>query len=175
MASEPIMKLEIPLAILSVALVACSVGSFPEQSPSPSPGSSPISSPTGEVTHELTPAPTAGSTFPPDLILVGGIRQPTADDVAGAISADEAIARATRQGYAYPDPSAFLVLLTTSATDSQDRPISNRLVWIVRWDGLEFGGPIPTGADPSEVEPFRRQFVVIDATTGRFLFAKATS
>lgn len=120
-------------------------------------------------------APLVGpsAALPADVEHLGEVRLATADESAGTISAASAIEAAVSEGgYDYPDPQAFLVVLT----DSPSNPGGDALVpygvpvWLVRWDNVDMEWPAPSiGMSPTV---YRYLYVMVDAHSGAVLDAR---
>ncbi len=164
--------------LLAVPLLmgACQIGSesgspIPTPSSTASAGATATAKPVPSETPSRAPTATTVA-LPPDVDSVGTARVATATESAEAISRSEAIAAATDQGYSWPDPEAFLVVMTSPTTDSSDEPIVDRLVWLLRWEELMIPFPRPSrlaGTYPPE-QP-STVFVLLDGHDGEFLFA----
>jgi len=108
----------------------------------------------------------SGSDLPADTSRLGTIRSATAGEESGAISEAAAMRAATEAGYDYPNRSAYLVVVTPNAPGSSV-DINDRLVWLIRSEGIEIQAPATPGA--SRTEPFHFAYVLIDAHTGEHL------
>ncbi len=162
------------VAITCVFLAACNAQSgatSPTASGSPPPASASV------ATYQLnavrpSSAESPASSVPLDVLRLGSVSLATPVQAAGAISQEEAISRAANDGYAWPNPDSYLVVMTRASTTADDQPMSNRLVWLLRWDDLnvEFPAPHPASGSPS-THPYRYGYVYVDALTGDVLGA----
>ncbi len=124
--------------------------------------------PTGSATR-ATVLPSSDA-LPADVYRLGAVRLATDAEAVGALTSAEALARSIDEGYSWPNPSLYLVVITRDVLDSADKPITNRLAWLIRSDDLNVDAPHPAGASGT-FQPFRYGYVLIDARTGRFLVA----
>lgn len=112
-----------------------------------------------------SPTPTQAF-LPEEFYALGQIRLTSAEEASRAISEAAAMGAASPNGEGWPDPEAYLVVMTLDGTIGTADPIIDRLVWLVHWKGLS-GGPVPTGAD--EPLPYTRMYVFLDGETGDYL------
>jgi hypothetical protein len=99
----------------------------------------------------------------------GSFTPASSEDSAGTISEASALRAASNAGYDFPNRTAYLVLATPSGIGSGAPAMSDRLVWLVRAEGLEIRGPVPTGG--GEPVPYHFAYVLVDARTGEVLMA----
>jgi hypothetical protein len=57
--------------------------------------------------------------------------------------------------------------MTVASSIGTENPIMDRLIWLVRWEGMEISGPMPSGGD--EPLPYTRVYSFIDGATGEYL------
>jgi hypothetical protein len=109
-----------------------------------------------------TPAP------PDDLSILGTVRAPSEDQARSAISSEQALSVAAKQGYRWPDPKAYLVVLTSPYV-----LVENNLVWVVRFTGIHWEKPAPPRADGGQrgVTVYERAYVLVDGNGASFLNA----
>ncbi|HZD21847.1 MAG TPA: hypothetical protein VE569_00350 [Acidimicrobiia bacterium] len=116
--------------------------------------------------------------IPPD-VAAAGLRA-TPVTVEGTISAEAALgihSRETRESYAGGSVDAFLVSLTDVSTLRSDRPVRDRVVWLIRYADLSipYSGPLTADGTPAEGGTITHAYVVVDAFTGELLYTMETA
>jgi hypothetical protein len=121
-----------------------------------------------------TPVPGTPAALPEDMSRIGTLRPATASEALGAVSESQALQTANDEGYRWADPTLFLVM--ASNTRGPGLPDPERLLWIVRWSGLDMGAPAPATAPGASSDPkaptrppLTRTYVLIDAKSGEFV------
>jgi hypothetical protein len=82
--------------------------------------------------------------LPADVLALGEVRYATSQESVGTIPAAEAVAAAAKEGFNWPDPDAFLVVITESPGVVSDIALKDSLVWLIRWDDLELTFTAPS-------------------------------
>jgi hypothetical protein len=109
--------------------------------------------------------PSFSQALPQDVQRLGSLRLATADDPQPLITAETAVQAAAKSGYDYPNPETYLVVGTFNGSDSA---LSDVILWLVRWDGLNLNKPGPLTSPESKVtpRPYTFGYVLVDAETG---------
>lgn len=161
-----------------LVLCACAVLSpAASVTPTPRPTTVPstpsvIPSPETTTTAEPTASPSLSEALPLDVHRLGDIRPATSQEAEGTISEDVAIDDAKADGYRWPNPTAYLVVITRNSTTASDEPLVDRLVWLLRWDDLNISFPAPAPAEgTANPRPYRYGYVYVDARSGEVLGA----
>jgi hypothetical protein len=117
--------------------------------------------------HVAAPLFGSSANLPADVQRLGEIRLASADESVDTISAARAIKAAVElAGYDYPDPQAFLVVLTDSPTNPGGDALVpyGAPVWLVRWDNVDMEWPAPSIGIPPTVYDYL--YVLVDARSG---------
>lgn len=153
--------------VVSVTVAACALlpGASPTtitSTPAVSDAVAPSPQPTGQI-----------GVLPADVNRLGDVRLARADEAAGAVTASIAVQAAAAEGYDWPGPEPFLVLVTHPATSGSDEPIVDRLLWLIRWADISiaFPVPMPQSGTPAPPKPYRYAYVLVDAHSSKVLVA----
>ena len=125
-----------------------------------------IAGPLGAGATPSSQATGAPIDLPAEAQRLGIVRLATLQESAGAITPDVAIAAAAREGYNWPTPHAFLVIVTSKyASPSNPYSLVGAMSWLIYWDNVRIIMPAPTSTDLI----FTKALVLVDARTGRVI------
>jgi hypothetical protein len=101
--------------------------------------------------------------LPNDAQRFGTVVVATPQESEGAIASEDAVGAAAKDGYSWPSPRTYLVVVTSKTVDATNPySLDGALAWLIYWDDVKVAMPAPTSTELF----FTKVLVLVDARTG---------